>query len=107
MAVMKSVVLESLQVLLSSLRVVAQKVQRALERIRPWADPSRASRQKGTTMCSRCVRVRASEGLHHTDTESYTVACADDVKDTRNCRLTRRCWATLRRLTGPTDTGRV
>jgi hypothetical protein len=30
---------ESLQVLLSSLRVVAQKVQMTLVRIRPWADP--------------------------------------------------------------------
>jgi hypothetical protein len=43
MAVMESVVLESLQVLLYSLRVVAQKVQMTLVWIRPWADPSRAS----------------------------------------------------------------
>ena len=32
-----------LQVLLYSLRVVAQKVQMTLVWIRPWADPSRAS----------------------------------------------------------------
>jgi len=41
MAVMEGVVLESLQVLLSSLRVVAQKVVGALEQIRPWADRPR------------------------------------------------------------------
>ena len=80
MAVMEGVVLESLQVLLSSLRVVAQKVQKALERIRTWADPLRLVDKKGPRCAGRCVGVQASEGLHHTDTgtKSYTVAYAEE-----------------------------
>jgi hypothetical protein len=79
MAVMEGVVLESLQVLLSSLRVVAQKAKMALERIRRWADPPRASRQKGTTMCrlADASAVQASGGLHHTDTDTGTALCVE------------------------------
>ncbi|KAF1829531.1 hypothetical protein BDW02DRAFT_145207 [Decorospora gaudefroyi] len=51
---------ESLQVLLSSLRVVAQKLQSALVPIRPWADPSQ---QKGPRCAGRCGAVKALEGL--------------------------------------------
>jgi hypothetical protein len=66
----EGVVLESLQVLLSSLRVVAQKVEMALDQIRRGLVD-----KKGPRCAGRCVAVRASEGLHHTDTGVYVDEC--------------------------------
>lgn len=61
---------ESLQVLLSSLRVVAQKVQKALGRIGRWADPSQALVNKREhDVQGRCADVQAPGGLHYTPLE--------------------------------------
>jgi hypothetical protein len=103
MAVMEGVVLESLQVLLSSLRVVAQKAEMTLERIGGWADPPRASRQKGTTMCRQAdaCAVQASGGLHHTDTD--TALCVES----RYARHTKLHVSDGTQSTGPTDTAGI